>query len=109
MLEGLFGSINKERVLAYLTANDEGYARAIAKFFDTSLRNVQLQLDNLENAGILVSRLEGRTRLYRFNPRWPLRGELRTLLERMLDYYPAEERERLMGGRRRPRRRGKPQ
>ena len=27
MLESLFGSINKERVLAYLFSNEEGYAR----------------------------------------------------------------------------------
>lgn len=109
MLENLFGSINKERVLAYLVANEEGYARAIADFFDTNLRNIQVQLDNLETAGVLVSRQEGRTRLYSFNPRWPLRNELRAFLERMLEFYPDEDRERLLGGRRRPRRRGKPQ
>ena len=108
MLENLFGSINKERVLAYLAANEEGYARAIAEFFDTSLRNIQVQLDNLESAGVLVSRQEGRTRLYSFNPRWPLRQELRAFLDRMLEFYPDDERERLLGGRRRPRRRGKP-
>lgn len=108
MLEAVFGSINKERVLVYLFVNGEGYARAIAQFFDTNLRNIQVQLDNLEAGGLLVSRLEGRTRLYGFNPRWPLRKELAALIERMLEFYPAEERERLFGGRKRPRRRGKP-
>lgn len=108
MLENLFGSINKERVLVYLFVNGEGYARAIAQFFGTNLRNIQVQLDNLEAGGILVSRQEGRTRLYEFNPRWPLRKELAALIERMLDFYPPEELERLFGGRRRPRRRGKP-
>ena len=108
MLESLFGSINKERVLAYLFANEEGYARGIAAFFETSLRNIQLQLDNLEAGGVLVSRMEGRTRLYSFNPRWPFREELRQLLGRMLEFYPPEERARLLGTRRRPRRSGKP-
>ena len=30
MLESLFGSISKERVLAYLFSNEEGYARGAA-------------------------------------------------------------------------------
>ncbi len=108
MLEKLFGSINKERVLAYLVARGEGYARGIADFFDTNLRNIQLQLDNLESGGILVSKRVGRTRLYEINPRYPLRNELTALIERMLVFYPESERERLLGGRRRPRRRGNP-
>jgi DNA-binding transcriptional ArsR family regulator len=108
MLEDLFGSINKERILVYLAARGEGYPRAMAQFFDTNLRNIQVQLDNLEAGGIVVSRQEGRTRLYSFNPRWPIRAELLALIERLLEFYPAEERERLLGGRKRPRRRGKP-
>jgi DNA-binding transcriptional ArsR family regulator len=108
MLEDLFGSINKERILVYLTARGEGYPRAMARFFDTNLRNIQVQLDNLEAGGIVVSRQEGRTRLYSFNPRWPMRAELIALIDRVLEFYPAEERKRLLGGRKRPRRRGKP-
>jgi len=108
MLEDLFGSINKERILVYLTARGEGYPRAMAQFFDTNLRNIQVQLDNLEAGGIVVSRQEGRTRLYSFNPRWPMRAELIALIDRVLEFYPAEERKRLLGGRKRPRRRGKP-
>jgi DNA-binding transcriptional ArsR family regulator len=108
MLEDLFGSINKERILVYLAARGEGYPRAMAQFFDTNLRNIQVQLDNLEAGGIVVSRQEGRTRLYSFNPRWPMRAELLALIERLLEFYPAEERDRLSGGRKRPRRRGKP-
>lgn len=108
MLESLFGSINRERVLIYLFANDRGHARAIADFFGTNLRNIQLQLDNLEFGGVLVSRREGRTRLYEFNPRWPFRKELEALLERVAGFLSAEEYERLMLVRWQPRRRGKP-
>lgn len=108
MIEALLGSINKERVLVYLFANGTGYARAIADHFGTNLRNIQVQLDNLEAGGILVSRQEGRTRLYEFNPRWPLRGELIELIRRLLEFYPQDEAERLLGARKRPRRRGKP-
>jgi DNA-binding transcriptional ArsR family regulator len=109
VLESLFGSVNRERVLAYLVARQQGYARGMAAFFGTNLRALQVQLDNLEAGGVLVSRREGRTRLYGLNPRWPLRDQLVALVERMLEFYPAEDRERLLEGRRRPRRRGKPQ
>lgn len=108
MIEALLGSINKERVLVYLFVNGTGYARAIADHFGTNLRNIQVQLDNLEAGGILISRQEGRTRLYEFNPRWPLRVELIALIRRLLEFYPQEEAERLQGARKRPRRRGKP-
>ena len=58
--------------------------------------------------GVLVSRTEGRAMLYSLNPRWPLREELRQLVNRMLDFYPPEERTRILDVRRRPRRRVKP-
>jgi hypothetical protein len=35
-------------------------------------------------------------------------AELLALIERLLKFYPAEERKRLLGGRKRPRRRGTP-
>lgn len=108
MLESLLGSVNKERVLFFILARKEGYPRDIARFFSTGLAPVQRQLDALEQGGILVSRLAGRTRLYAFNPRYPLLEELKALLEKAFSFYPAEERERLLTIRQRPRRRGKP-
>jgi len=108
MLESILGSLNCERVLVYLIARNEGYARGIARFFETSLGPVQKQLEKLEAGGVLFSRLVGRTRLYAFNPRYPFFQELRGLLEKVLSFYPEEMREELLMNRRRPRRRGKP-
>ncbi|MBT3391260.1 MAG: winged helix-turn-helix transcriptional regulator [Chloroflexi bacterium] len=108
MIESLLGSENSERVLIFLVARQTGYAREIARFFDTSLYGVQKQLDKLETGGVLVSRMVGRTRLYEFNPRYPFLNELKSLLEKALSFYAAEEREQLLLNRRRPRRRGKP-
>ena len=108
MLESLFGSANRERVLFFLCAREEGYPREIARFFATGLTPIQRQLDSLEQGGILTSRLAGRTRLYTFNPRYPFLEELKALLEKALTFYPEEERERLLLDRRRPRRREKP-
>ncbi|RII27947.1 MAG: ArsR family transcriptional regulator [Geobacter sp.] len=108
MLESILGSSNCERVLVYLVARDEGYAREIARFYETSLGPVQKQLEKLEAGGVLVSRTFGRTRLYAYNPRYPFLLELKSLLEKSISFYPVEMREELTMNRRRPRRRGKP-
>jgi hypothetical protein len=103
MLASLFGSKNAERVLIFLSARDEGYAREIARFFETDLKSIQQQLEKLEAAGVLSSREVGRTRPYTFNPRYPFLAELKNLLEKALTFYPEDEREKLIMNRRRPR------
>lgn len=108
MLEPILGSSSSEKVLVFLLAREQGYAREIARFFATDLAPIQRQLEKLETGGILVSRSVGRTRLFSFNPRYPMLEELRALLEKTLQFYPDDLREALTMNRRRPRRRGKP-
>ena len=108
MLEPILGSINAERVLIFILARGEGYAREIARFFETDLYGIQKQLDKFESGGILVSHTAGRTRLYIFNPRYPFLTELKTLLDKGFTFYPMSVRHELTMNRRRPRRRGKP-
>ncbi len=108
MLTPLLGSVNKQRVLVFLQARQEGYAREIARFFATDLFPVQQQLEKLERAGILFSRVVGKTVVYAFNPRYPFLGELQSLLAKAVTFYPQAEQEALLDNRRRPRRRGKP-
>jgi hypothetical protein len=108
MLHPLLGSENCERVLIFLLARGEGYAREMATFYRVSLFGIQKQLDKLELGGVLVSRTSGRTRLYVFNPRYPFLNELKALLEKALSFYPEDIRENLVMVRRRPRRREKP-
>jgi DNA-binding transcriptional ArsR family regulator len=69
---------------------------------------MQKQLARLEAAGVVYSRRLGRTRLYRFNPRYPFLAELQTLLARALTFYPEAERQGLLMERQRPRMAGKP-
>jgi hypothetical protein len=107
MIEVLLGSKNAERVLLYIFARDEGYAREVASFYGTDLKPIQMQLDKFEKSGVLVSRSIGRTRPYVFNPRYPFLKELKALLEKALSFYPAKEQEELTINRRRPRARGK--
>ena len=108
MLEPILGSLSCERVMIFILSRKEGYAREIARFFNTSLNPIQKQLEKLEVGGVLVSRKAGRTLLYSFNPRYPFLKELKSLLEKALSFYSNEEREKLVMSRRRPRRHGKP-
>ncbi|MBU2610912.1 MAG: winged helix-turn-helix domain-containing protein [Chloroflexi bacterium] len=108
MLEPLLGSESSEQVLVFILARNEGYATEIARFFGADLYAIQRQLEKLEAGSVLVSREAGRTRLYEFNPRYPFLKELKSLLEKVLSFYPEETREKLLMNRRRPRRRGKP-
>jgi hypothetical protein len=108
MLESLLGSVNRERVLIFLFARKEGYAREIARFFKTDLNPIQKQLERLELGGIIYSKSAGKTRLCALNPRYAFLSELRALLEKALSFYPADERDALTLTRQRPRRKDKP-
>ena len=108
MLEPLLGSKSRESVLVFIHARNEGYAREIARFFHTDLGQIQKQLNRLELAGILVSHQAGRTRLYIFNPSYPLLDELAALLDRALQHYSLEQRYELLMNRRKSRPREQP-
>ncbi|MCX6354089.1 MAG: ArsR family transcriptional regulator [Candidatus Aureabacteria bacterium] len=108
MLEPLLGSTGAERVLMYILARGEGYAREIARSFGGDPDSIQKQLVKFESGGVLVSKSAGKTRLYFFNPRYPFLKQLKLLLEKALSFYAKQEREKLLMNRRRPRRRGKP-
>lgn len=108
MLASLLGSISGERALLFIYARGEGYAREIARFYNTDLTPIQRGLEKFEVNGVLNSRLAGKTRLYSFNPRNAFRPEIENLLKKALTFYPPNEREALLMNRRRPRRSGKP-
>lgn len=108
MFESLFGNATADKVLLFLARFGEGYPRQIAGNFAISLNMVQQQLEKLESAGILVSQLKGRTRIYQWNPRYPFRKELLALLNKAFDFMSKKEKDRFYTKRTRPRRKGKP-
>jgi hypothetical protein len=81
-LHTLFGSGSSAGVLAFLVSYQQGYASEIARFIDVDLFAVQKQLEKFEGEGFLVSRIEGRTRIYTFNMEHPLHKELVSLIEK---------------------------
>jgi len=108
MIAELLGSKNRERVLVYILTNKEGYTKEISDFYESSLDPIQKQLDRLELASVLVSKKVGRTRIFMFNPRYAFLEELKALLQKVVEFYPPEEIERLTMKRKRPRRKDKP-
>jgi DNA-binding transcriptional ArsR family regulator len=109
VIEGLLGNATAEKVLLYLEQYEEGYAKGIADAFeDVTLSMVQRQLERFERAGLLVSQLKGRTRLFTWNPRYAFLDPVRVLLREVMAALPEEERRRYFAQRRRPRRTGKP-
>ena len=108
MLESLFGSRTAEKVLLYLQNYEEGYGKAIADANVIPLNAVQNQLRKLEEGGVIVSQLKGRTRMYTWNPRYPFLKSLRVLLEQAFEFIPEKEIKAVYRKRVRPRRAGKP-
>lgn len=107
MLDRLFGETGS-RVLLFIQAHGDGYAREIADNFDLSLSAVQHQLAKFEEAGVLVNRKRGTVRLYQLNPRYAFAPELRQLFTRALEFMPESDRKQYYERRARPRRAGKP-
>ena len=108
MLEVLFGTKNRELTLQYLLVFKEGYAREIASYFDVPLPSIQNQLKNFENAGLALSKMSGKTRVYTLNPRYVFLEELTVLLSKAREYYKPELKEKFELQRKRPRRIEKP-
>jgi DNA-binding transcriptional ArsR family regulator len=108
VLEPLFESGSKEKILLYLHTHGESYPREIARALALYVNTVQYQLLKLESGGVLYSKLKGRIRLFGFNPRYPFKKELEALLAKALAFVPEQELDRLYRPRLRPRRTGKP-
>lgn len=110
MLETVFGGKNIERILFYLLINESCYATQLNKIFGVSLSPFQKALDRLESGGIIVSFLQGKTRIYQFNPRYPFLNELKSFLSKAYEFLPQEFKDCYYEPkiRRRPRRKGKP-
>ncbi|MDH4047910.1 MAG: winged helix-turn-helix domain-containing protein [Gammaproteobacteria bacterium] len=108
-LETLFGGQAAAKVFLFIENYGEGYASGIAKTFEMPVSEVQKQLKKFEEAGILVSRSVGTSRMYTWNPRDPALEGLRQLLKSTLEYgIPTDRLEKYFRQRRRPRRQGKP-
>ncbi|PKO02293.1 MAG: ArsR family transcriptional regulator [Chloroflexi bacterium HGW-Chloroflexi-5] len=108
MIKTILGSEVLEKVLIYFSQREKGYGREIAAFYDINVNQIQKQLKKLEEGAVLVSFLEGRTRVYQFNPSYIFLPELKALVQKAFQFYPSDQVEKLQMNRRRPRQTGKP-
>jgi hypothetical protein len=95
LLESILVSEDAERVLLFLASRGKGYSKEVADYYERSINGIQKQLGKYEVGGVLMSSKVGRTRIYEFNPGYPLLKELKMLMEKAIQFLPREEAKRL--------------
>jgi len=108
MLEGIFGNKTAVKVLLHIYHYGQIHASAIAEDYGIYNRSVLNQLERFENAGVLVSKQIGKSRLYSLNKKSPYYRPIEDILRIAYESIPLEERLQRFKTRRRPRRKGKP-
>lgn len=110
MLEYLFANKNVEKVLMYLSLHGKAYATLLSRAFNTSLDPIQKTLKKLEEGGLLVSFLEGKTRVFQWNPRYSFLAEIEALAKKAYNFLPTQIQKIQYQSitRKRPRKTGKP-
>jgi DNA-binding transcriptional ArsR family regulator len=103
----LFGSITRTRILLYLALAEESYVAEMVSALGNSKLTTQRIVRDLEDLGVVASRLRGRMRLVSLDKTWYAAGELRNLLQRMAA-ADGDLLDAAASVRRRPRRPGKP-
>lgn len=91
MLEALFGNKNVQKILMFLFVNGKCYGTQLHRALKTPLTPLQKAFEKLENGGVIVSYYEGKTRLYQFNPAFPVLNELEQLLKKAYTLLSAHE------------------
>jgi len=104
----LFGSDSAANTLLYIANYERGYCREIAETFGVSVNMIKNQLHKFEQNGVLVATYVGRARVFEFNPRFPYKKELLSLLEKRLALMSDKDLKKYYRKRMRPRRKGKP-
>jgi len=82
-----------ERILFFMNYHGETFSTEIAHKFEFHLYGVQKQFNRFEKAGMVRSRYVGRTRVFSWNPDWPMLRELRAFLSRAFEEMDKEEKE----------------
>ena len=67
----------------FLNHNLSGYLQGLSKELDENTNSIRVELNRLEQAGILSSELEGRRKLYRVNDQHPLTENLTAIVRKV--------------------------
>jgi hypothetical protein len=66
----------------FINSHSTAYLRSLAEEFQESTNAIRHELNNLSNAGYLVSKENGRTIVYRANVNHPLYNEIKNLIHK---------------------------
>ena len=91
MIEALCGNKNIQKALIFLFVNGKCYGTQLHRTLKIPLTPIQKALLRLEKGGIIMSYCEGKTRLYQFDPAFPLLPELEQLLKKAYTLLPSHE------------------
>lgn len=82
MLEALISSKTRIKLLLkfFINPSQAAYLRSLAAEFDESTNSVRLELNRLEEAGLVESYLDGNRKMYKANMQHPLFDELRNIV-----------------------------
>ena len=82
MLERLFSSRVRIDLVAFFVTNPDRrrHIRGLAQTLDAHYSAVWRELQNLEQAGLVISEEEAGRKLFRLNPEFPLLDELRSMI-----------------------------
>lgn len=110
MFEQLFGGQLVEKILFYMIVNEKCYASELRRSFFTSISGIQGALTRLESQGILVSIVEGKNRIYYWNPRYPFLENFKKFISEAYSTLPDDIKKKYYERpiRKRPRKKGKP-
>ena len=67
----------------FLNHNLSGYLQGLSKELDHNTNSIRIELNRLEEAGILSAELEGRRKLYRVNQQHPLTENLTAIMRKV--------------------------
>lgn len=85
LLGPLITSKTRLKLLLRFFVNQDlsGYLQGLSKELEENSNSVRLELNRLEQAGMLQSEMEGRRKLYRVNKKHPLTSDLTTMLRKV--------------------------
>ncbi|MBZ0243113.1 MAG: ArsR family transcriptional regulator [Bacteroidales bacterium] len=86
MLEALITSKTKLKMLLkfFLNSSNTGYLRGLATEFNESTNSVRLELNKLEQAGLLHAQTEGPRKVFRANDKHPLFPDIQNIIRKTI-------------------------
>ena len=86
LLEPLITSKTRLKLLLrfFLNHNFSGYLQGLSKELDEDTNSIRVELNRLEQAGILSSELEGRRKFYQVNEQHPLAEDLTNIVRKVI-------------------------